>query len=136
MSSDPGLSVTTSIDAESRHWAMGAHLCGLLWLLGSGGLIFPPFGALSLFTLLGPLIIWKTKGECLPFVAAQAKEALNFQLTVFLLGLVCIPLLFILIGFLFLWILGLLNLIFVLIAAIQVGDGKAYRYPFCIRLIS
>jgi hypothetical protein len=33
--------------SEERGWAMAAHLCGLLWLLGSGGLIFPPFGGLA-----------------------------------------------------------------------------------------
>jgi uncharacterized Tic20 family protein len=115
---------------------MAAHLCGLLWLFSSSGFIFPPFGALGLLTLLGPLIIWKSKGETMPFVAAQAKEALNFQITIFLLALVCIVLMFLLIGFLLLWILGVLNLVFILIAAIQVNDGKPYRYPFCIRLIS
>jgi uncharacterized Tic20 family protein len=42
--------------SEERGWAMAAHPCGLLWLLGSGGLIFLPFGGLALFTILGRLI--------------------------------------------------------------------------------
>jgi uncharacterized Tic20 family protein len=123
------------LSSEERNWAMAAHLCGLLWLVGGTGLIFVPFGGLVLFTMLGPLIIWRTKGQTMPFVAEQAKESLNFQITVFLLALLFAALIFVLIGFVFLWILGVANLILVIIAAIQVSDGKPYRYPFCLRLV-
>jgi len=88
-----------------------------------------------LFTILGPLIIWRTKGQTMAFVAEQAKESLNFQITVFLLALLCAALVFILVGFVLLWILGLTNLILVIIAAVSVSDGKPYRYPFCLRLV-
>jgi hypothetical protein len=121
--------------SEERGWAMGAHLCGLLWVLGSGSLIFLPFGGLVLFTILGPLIILLSKGQSMPFVAAQAKESLNFQITVWLLGLVFALLAIVLIGFVFLWILGIVNLSLVVIAAIRVSDGTPYRYPFCLRLV-
>jgi uncharacterized protein len=123
------------LNSEERKWAMAAHLCGLLWVVGGTGLIFFPFGGLVLLTILGPLIIWRTKGQSMPFVAEQAKESLNFQITVFLLGLVFLVLALVLIGFVFLWILGVANLVLVIIAAIQVSDGKSYRYPFCLRLV-
>jgi len=123
------------LSSDERNWAMAAHLCGLLWLLGGPGLIFLPFGSLALFTILGPLIIWRTKGQTMPFVAEQAKESLNFQITVFLLGLVFALLALVLIGFVFLWLLGVANLVLVIIAAIQVSSGKPYRYPFCLRLV-
>jgi uncharacterized Tic20 family protein len=48
---------------EDRHWAMGARLCGLLWLAGGSGLIFFPFDGLVLFTLLGPLVLWVRDGK-------------------------------------------------------------------------
>ena len=123
------------LSSDERNWAMAAHLCGLLWLLGGPGLIFLPFGSLVLFTILGPLIIWRTKGQTMPFVPEQAKESLNFQITVFLLGLVFALLALVLIGFVFLWLLGVANLVLVIIAAIQVSSGKPYRYPFCLRLV-
>ncbi len=123
------------LSTEARNWAMAAHLCGLLWAVGAPALIFFPFGSLVLFTILGPLIIWRTKGQSMPFVAEQAKESLNFQITVWLLGLVFLVLAAVLIGFVFLWILGVVNLILVIIATIQVSDGKPYRYPFCLRLV-
>ena len=121
--------------SEERNWAMAAHLCGLLWAAGGTGLIFIPFGSLALFTMLGPLIIWRAKGQAMPYVAEQAKEALNFQITVFLLALLCAALMFVLIGFVLLWALGLADLILVIIAAIQASDGKAYRYPCSLRLV-
>jgi uncharacterized Tic20 family protein len=123
------------LSSDERNWAMAAHLCGLLWLLGGPGLIFLPFGSLVLLTILGPLIIWRTQGETMPFVAEQAKESLNFQITVFLLGLVFALLALVLIGFVFLWLLGVVNLVLVIMAAVQVSRGKPYRYPFCLRLV-
>ncbi len=123
------------MNTEERNWAMAAHLCGILWIFGGGSLIFIPFGGLVLFTILGPLIIWRTKGMVMPMVAEQAKESLNFQITVLLLGLGFLIFTVIGIGFIFLWLLGITNLVLVIIAAIQVSDGKPYRYPFCLRLV-
>jgi uncharacterized protein len=123
------------LSSEERGWAMAAHLCGVLWILGGGGLIFLPFGGLALFTILGPLIILVAKRDSMPFAASQAKESLNFQITVWLLGLVFALLALVLIGFVLLWVLGILNLVCVVIAAIRVSDGSPYRYPFCLRLV-
>lgn len=123
------------ISSDERNWAMAAHLCGILWLVGGSALIFFPFGGLVSFTILGPLIIWRTKGQSMPFVAEQAKESLNFQITLLLLGLAFLALALVLIGFVLLWLLGLVNLALVIIAAIQVNSGKPYRYPFCLRLV-
>ena len=71
----------------------------------------------------------------MPFVAAQAKESLNFQITVWLLGLIFALLAIVLIGFALLWILGVVNLVLVIIAAIRVSDGAPYRYPISLRLV-
>lgn len=127
--------MSIELTKEDRNWAVAAHLCGLLWLAGGSGLIFFPFGGLVLFTVLGPFIIWRTKGQSMPFVAEQAVESLNFQITVFLFGVIFVMLAFLLIGFLLLWILGVVNLILVIIAAVQVSEGRSYRYPFCLRLV-
>jgi uncharacterized Tic20 family protein len=139
MASDPNTVVPSApppANSEQRNWAMAAHLCGILWLFGSGGFFFAPFGMFGLGAVIGPFIIWKTKGEAMPFVAEQARESLNFQLTVFLLGIACWVLAWVLIGFVLMWILGVVNFILVIIAAINVSDGKSYRYPFCFRFFS
>ena len=66
---------------------------------------------------------------------SEAKEVMNFQIsmTIFLLisGILC----FILIGIPFVIGLGIFNVIITIIAGIKANDGKSYRYPINLRLI-
>jgi uncharacterized Tic20 family protein len=78
----------------------------------------------------------------MPFVADQAKEALNFgiTLTIACVGLLMLTILSLGIGAvltipLFL-LIGLGALVLVIIAAIKANEGVAYRYPLTLRLIS
>ncbi|MBN8665551.1 MAG: DUF4870 domain-containing protein [Chitinophagales bacterium] len=83
-------------------------------------------------SFIAPLIIYLVKKDESRFIAAHAKESLNFQITVVIIGI----LMFIsLIGILFLWALGLAAAILVVVATIKASDGKPYRYPFSIRFI-
>lgn len=116
--------------AEERQWGMFAHLSAL------AGLIIP-FG-----NLIGPLIIWLVKKDTMPFVADQAKEALNFHITVsaicVVLGILGFVLAFIVIGFLFFPLIGLIGLgalVLSVIGGLKANEGTAYRYPFSVRLI-
>lgn len=109
--------------SEERQMAMFAHLSALV------GIIIP-FG-----NILGPLLIWLLKKETMPFVDDQGKEALNFQITVTIALLVCIVLMFVLIGLLLLPLVGLAALILTIIAAVKANEGTAYRYPFTLRLV-
>ena len=81
---------------------------------------------------LAPLIIYLLKKDESAFVAAHAKESLNFQITVVL---ICIVLAITVIGILFIWVVGILSLVLVVVATIKASEGKLYRYPFSIRLI-
>ena len=123
------------VSSEERGWAMAAHLCGLLWILGGGGLIFLPFGGLALFTILGPLIILLSKGQSMPFVAAQAKEALNFQITLLIGDVIGIATSCLVVGWFIIMAVWIVRLVFCIMAAIAVNRGEHYRYPFAIRLI-
>ena len=84
------------------------------------------------FGVIGPLIIWMLKKEESPFVDDQAKEALNFQLSTLLAGLVCGVTL---VGILLLPVIGLGSLIFGIMAGMEANKGVAYRYPYNIRFI-
>ena len=88
-----------------------------------------------IFWLFPPLIIYLVKKNESQFVAAHAKESLNFQLTVFIAVIISIFLMIILIGFLLLWVIGIASTILVIIATIKASDNKIYRYPFTLRLI-
>ncbi|CAN5579023.1 DUF4870 domain-containing protein [soil metagenome] len=83
-------------------------------------------------SILAPLIIYLVKKDDSPFAAAHAKESLNFQITVLL---ICIALFISVIGVLFIWVVGILATILVIVATIKASEGKIYRYPFTIRLI-
>jgi len=117
-------STGASPTAEERNWAVFAHLAALL-----------AFVVWGIGHVLGPLIVWLIKKDTMPFVDDQGKEALNFQITVFLAGLVCSALIFVLIGIPLLIILGLVDLVFIILAAVKASEGVAYRYPINLRLI-
>lgn len=81
---------------------------------------------------LAPLIIYLIKKDESSFVREHARESLNFQITVFIL---IVALFITLIGILLVWIVGILALVFVIIATIKASEGKLYKYPFSLRLI-
>ena len=124
------------LSSESRNWAVFAHLSTFSVLVGV------PFG-----NVLGPLVIWLIKRREDPYAERHAREALNFNLSLTLYGLILLlgglVLLVVLIGlavllmallyfvvFFFVW------LILSIIAAIAASRGDQYTYPLSIRLIS
>ena len=67
---------------------------------------------------------------------SEPLEAVYFQLTVLIGALICIPLLFVFCIGVFLAIaLGIANIIFVILAALEANKGVYYRYPYAIRFI-
>ena len=81
---------------------------------------------------LAPLIIYLIKKDESPFIAASAKESLNFQITLYI---VIFGLFITVIGILLVWIVAILALILVIVATIKTSEGKLYRYPVAIRLV-
>lgn len=88
---------------------------------------------LALFTgFLGPLIIYLVKKEESPFVRDNARNALNFQISLFIYYMIAGILAIILIGFVLLAALGVLHLVCTIIGAVSARDGKVYSYPMTI----
>src|SRR6478736_136130 len=77
-----------------------------------------------------PLIIYLVKKDESTFVAAHAKESLNFQITMTLIGII---LFLTLVGILLLWLVALVSMVLIIVATIKANDKKLYRYPFTIR---
>ena len=124
-----------SASAEEKQWAMFAHLSAL-----AGGLLTSGWaGSIGFF--IGPLVIWQMKKDTMPFVADQAREALNFAITVSIIFLVLLILTMMSLGIAVLLtaplmlVVGIGALVFVVIAAIKANEGVAYRYPFALRLV-
>jgi uncharacterized protein len=85
--------------------------------------------------IFGPLVIWLIKKDESSFVEANAKESLNFQLTMLICFIVSWLLVFIIIGFFLLAALGITNVVLVIVATVKTSENKIYRYPFNFRLI-
>jgi uncharacterized Tic20 family protein len=106
-------------DSDQRLWATLAHI-----------------GPIILY-FIAPLVIWlvcRARGR---YVEDQAKEALNFQITL-VISVVVVSILGVLtlgIGFLLLIPLFLVALVLMIIAAVAANKGEAYRYPLNIRFI-
>jgi uncharacterized Tic20 family protein len=113
---------------DARHWALTAHLSALLSLV-----VGLPF--------IGPLVVYLVKKDD-PFVRRHAAEALNFNLSFLLygvvLGFVTLILLLIVVGVLLIplfLVLGVVWLVCICLAATKAGQGGEYRYPLTIRFV-
>ncbi|HKD53635.1 MAG TPA: DUF4870 domain-containing protein [Steroidobacteraceae bacterium] len=109
---------------NERTWGMLAHLSALT------GLVLPLIGI-----VLGPLAVWLARRDDSAFVAAHAREALNFNITVLVGEVICMLLMLVFIGFLLGTALFVVWLVLTLIAAIKASEGATYRYPFALRFI-
>ena len=109
---------------NERTWGMLAHLSAL------AGLVVPLIGI-----VLGPLVVWLAKRDESVFVAAHAKEALNFNISVLLGAIVCMLLMLVFIGVLLGTALFIAWLVMTLVAAIKASEGHPYQYPFSLRLV-
>ena len=89
-----------------------------------------------LFSFIPALVVWLLKKDDSEFIAAQAREALNFQITLLLAQFVAYVLVFVLVGFLLLGLIWVFNIICCIIAAISSSKGEYYRYPLTLRLIN
>ncbi len=110
-------------DPQERKWSMWAHASALL------GILIP------LTNFVGPLLIWLAKKNTLPLATEQAREALNFNLTVVLVAVVGILLWWFGIGWLVLIPLGIAWIALTIVAIVATGSGRPYRYPFALRLV-
>jgi uncharacterized Tic20 family protein len=110
------------LTSESRNWATFAHLSAFVMFLG-------------IPSLIGPLVVWLAKKDD-PYVEAQAKEALNFNISMLIYAIAAGISILLVIGIIALPVVFVTWFVLVIIAAIRSADGEAYRYPFTIRLVS
>ena len=113
-------------EAEDKQWASFAHLGGIIWILPA-------------------LIIWLVFKDRGSFTNTEAKEALNFQITVvmawvalFIVSSILTAVTFGIFGYLapLLYLaLWAAVIVFSILGFLKAKDGNHYRYPFAIRLI-
>ena len=118
---------------NERQWAAGAHLAALIlalvtsWAAGIAGVV-------------GALAVWMIKRDDSPFAAGHAKEALNFNLSMFIYAVVLVVASVITLGLGLIvtvplaLVIAVVWLVCTLVAAFRAYDGQPYRYPLSIRL--
>ena len=91
-------------------------------------------GAIFLGWVL-PLVVWLVKKDQSRFVADQAKEELNFQITMTIASLVAMVAVLLLVGVVALPLVLLYRVIGSILAGIASNNGKLFRYRYCLRLV-
>lgn len=95
------------------------------------GLLAHLLGIISGF--IGPLILFLVKKE--GFAHENAKQALNFQISLIIYEIVAAILIFVLIGLLLLPAVALFGLIMAIVGAVKAHAGEVYKYPLAIPFI-
>ena len=103
---------------NDKIWSMLSHLSALFGV----GIILP-------------LVVYLAMRKESEYVACNAREALNFHISVFIYVLCCIPLMFILIGVPIAILIAVGSLILAIIAAVKASDGQCYHYPLTLRFV-
>ena len=105
--------------------AATAHLLGLADFTVS----------IFLIGVLAPLVLWLALKDTDPEVDYHGKESINFQLNVLFWWLIGIVLSFCLIGIPILFVLPVIELVLVIVAAVSAAGGQRYRYPGIYRIL-
>lgn len=114
---NPYQAATPLSPTDEKLWATLTHI---------GGIFFSFVPALIVYLVL------KDRG---PFVREHSATALNFQLTMLIAYVVGFITTFILIGFLILIAVGIVIIVFGIIAAIAANNGQPYKYPLAIEFV-
>lgn len=88
------------------------------------------------FPIVAPLVIWIVKKDESDFVDYHGREYFNFFISYAIYTVISFILVIILIGFLLLFALGILAVVFTIVAAIKAFEGERYRIPFTIRFFN
>ncbi len=113
---------TNTMTKDERDWSMWSHFSTLSVLVGIPGFI-------------GPAVIWFMKKDESPVIAEQAKESLNFQISMFIYMVISAILIFVVVGIILLPLVIIADIVLAIIAGVRAGEGVAYRYPMTIRFL-
>ena len=88
-------------------------------------------------SLLLPLVLWLTQKEKVYQMDTHGKNIINFQLSLIVYCIICIPLILLFgLGLLGFAILGIISIVFPIINAIKASRGESPKYPLSLNFIS
>lgn len=110
-----------NVSRQDKNWATACHLSAF------ASLLMPFFGS-----IIGPLVCWLARRDMSEWVDENGKKALNFQLSMALYMLLCIPLCIILVGIPIIVSLWLIRFVCIIIASIKTANEEPFKYPLAI----
>ena len=139
---------TASPTSSERQWAASAHLAALVlallttWIAGAAG-------------VAGAGAVYLIKRDHSPFVAEHAKEAINFNLSMFIYSCIAVVIGMLLVGATVLTLgigliltlpagvvlvlaiaaIAVMWLVCSVVATMKAWNGERYRYPLTVRLL-
>lgn len=114
----PGYSPPVPLSpSDERLWATLIHVGGIL------------------VGFIAPLVGYLVLKDRSPFVRDNARNALNFQITVVIGYLIGSLLIAVLIGLLVLPVVWVVSIVFSIVAAVASNRGEVYRYPLTIPIV-
>jgi uncharacterized Tic20 family protein len=116
------------VEAEGKKpWGMEPKVyCMLLHLSQLAGLVIPGAG------LVLPVVMWAANKDEHPEVNLHGLIVLNWIISALIYFVICLLLMFILIGIPLMFILGLLAVVFAIVGAVKANQGKYWPYPLSI----
>jgi uncharacterized protein len=108
---------------DARNWGAIAHLSAFVQFVG-----IPAF--------VGPLVVWLARKDGDPYAEEQAKEALNFNISMAIYFVMSIVAILLLVGIILVPIVAISWFVLVIVATIKAANGEDYRYPFTMRFVS
>ncbi|KQS08182.1 hypothetical protein ASG04_13760 [Curtobacterium sp. Leaf183] len=102
---------------DQRLWATLTHIGGIF------------------FNFIVPLVAYVVLRDRGQFVREHTRQALNFHITVAIASFVSGLLTVVLIGFVLLPVIGVLVVVFAIMAAVAANQGRFYQYPLTFQFI-
>ena len=111
-----------AIPTDSRNWGAISHLSAFVQFVG-----IPSF--------VGPLVVWLFKRDDV-FAGDQAKEALNFNISMAIYFIASLLAIILLVGLVLVPIVVVSWFVLTIVGTVKASGGEYYRYPATIRFIN
>ena len=109
--------------AEERQMGLFLHLSGLAFAF-----VFP-------LGIVLPIILWQTRKEKMPVLDAHGKMVTNWMISATIYFFASFILMFVLIGFLTVFVVLLLTIIFPIVGGVKANNGEMWNYPLTIKFL-
>jgi uncharacterized protein len=108
---------------ESKQMGMFLHLSQLL------NLLIPVAG------IIAPIVLWQMKKDEIAGLDAHGKMIVNWMISCLIYGAISTVLVFVLIGFVGLFAIAVMGLVFPIIGGVKANNGELWEYPLTIKFL-